>query len=380
MSTQDRSINVLFPFWGTNLGGSHIATLLMATNLPSNYTPVFLVHEDGALASHLRARDLKYVLVPLIRIKNARTSRHALLVQIALSLPKLIAILRKHSIGIVHASDGRMNVTWLLPAKMAGISFIWHQHARYRRSIVADFFASRADRFISVSRFCAIDAPHTLGERVQTIANPFDPALANVPIDLSRQKLRRRLGVSEEAIVLGFFGNFEPNKRADVFVSVVERLCERRPRHTVIGCLFGEQREPVASAIRAQIAAGRLETRVRLMGFLYPPEEYLAGCDVVLACAVNDSFGRSIVEAMLVGVPVVASRSGGHAEIIRDGDNGTLVAADDVENYVDAILPLVSQDRSLDTLARIQDEALEGYSVSSHVNAIVRLYDRLETF
>ena len=379
MSIQDRPTNVLYPFWGTSLGGSHIATLLLATNLPSNYRPVFLVHEDGALASHLRTRGVKYLLVPLIRIRNARTSRLALLVQIALSLPRLIAVLRKHSIGIVHASDGRMNVSWLLPARMARSSFVWHQHARYKRSIVADFFASRADQFISVSRFCAAEAPDDLGERVQTIANPFDPALAKVPIDLSRLKLRQRLGVSDKTFVLGFFGNFEPNKQADIFVSVIKRLCERRPNQPIIGCLFGEQREPVASAIRAQIAASRLDTRVRLMGFLYPPEEHLAGCDVVLACAVNDSFGRTIVEAMLVGVPVVASKSGGHAEIIRDGDNGTLVAPDDVEKYVDAILRLVTQDRSFDNLTQIRDEALERYSVTSHVNSVVQIYARLQT-
>lgn len=379
MTPPNQRTNVLFPFWGDSLGGSHIATLLLATNLPANYRPVFIVHDEGPLTKHLEARGLRYIRLPLPKVRNARSSRMALLAQILLSLPRLVAALRTHSIGIVHASDGRMNVTWQLPARMARIPFVWHQHSRYRPSIVANFFSSRADEFISVSEYCSTQVPIILRERVRTIPNPFDPSLATTPLDENRRALRKELAVPKDAFVLGFFGNLEPNKKADVFVSVIERLAKRRPSLQVVGCIFGEPREPTASIIRSQIRNASLTDHVRLMGFRYPPEAHIAGCDVLLDCAADDSFGRTIVEAMLVGVPVIASDSGGHAEIIRDGRNGTLVPTNDVEKYVDRVLFLADRGRCEETLSRIREEAIARFSVSSHVDAVVRTYDDLRS-
>ena len=114
------------------------------------------------------------------------------------------------------------------------------------------------------------------------------------------------------------------------------------------------------------------------MGIQYPIEPWMAGLDVLVAPAVNEPFGRTLVEAMLCGTPVVAADDGGHREIIRHGETGLLVRPDDPAAFADAVASLLANPR----LARAivgegKIEALAKYSVEAHVERIQAIYDSL---
>jgi glycosyltransferase involved in cell wall biosynthesis len=67
---------------------------------------------------------------------------------------------------------------------------------------------------------------------------------------------------------------------------------------------------------------------VKLMGYRSPGPFWIAACDQLVVPAVGEPFGRTLVEAMLVGTPVVAARSGGNMEAL-EGGMGLLVEPDD---------------------------------------------------
>ena len=77
------------------------------------------------------------------------------------------------------------------------------------------------------------------------------------------------------------------------------------------------------------------------MGFRYPPEPWIAACDVLLVPAVEEPFGRSLIEAMLLGTPLIAADSGGNPEIIRHGETGYLVPPDDPDAFAERTLALL---------------------------------------
>src|SRR3546814_14386086 len=66
----------------------------------------------------------------------------------------------------------------------------------------------------------------------------------------------------------------------------------------------------------------------------------MAACDALIVTAVEEPFGRTLIEAMLLRTPVVAANSGGNPEAIRHGETGLLAPADDPEAFAGMTLGL----------------------------------------
>src|SRR3546814_3577006 len=104
---------------------------------------------------------------------------------------------------------------------------------------------------------------------------------------------------------------------------MVARLAEMSPR-PVMGLMFGEARVPAMDiALRRRIAEKGVEDRVKPMGYRTPGPFWIAACDRLVVPAVGEPFGRTLVEAMLVGTPIVAARSGGNIEALERSEEHT---------------------------------------------------------
>ena len=121
-----------------------------------------------------------------------------------------------------------------------------------------------------------------------------------------------------------------------------------------------------------------ISDKTYFLGFKSPIKPWIAACDILLAPAVGDAFGRSLVEAMLVGTPTVASQSAGHIGIIEEGQTGLFALPDEPTNMAGVVGRLLSDPiftNKLTENARIS--AQTRYSVSGHVQKICRIYNDL---
>ena len=204
------------------------------------------------------------------------------------------------------------------------------------------------------------------------IHSPFDTTL-DVDRAKAREALIRELGVPRDTLLLGYFGAFVPRKRPLLFVDMIARLGEMTPR-PVMGLMFGEARVPAMDiALRKRIAERGVEDRVKLMGYRTPGPFWIAACDRLVVPAVGEPFGRTLVEAMLVGTLVVAARSGGNVEAL-EGGIGLLVEPDDA-----AALALACADRGdVHSMAlRAQANARARFSGAAHCAAVSAIYEAL---
>src|SRR3546814_9556362 len=88
----------------------------------------------------------------------------------------------------------------------------------------------------------------------------------------------------------------------------------------VTGLLFGGTLQPgLDKAVLERAARLGIADRIRLMGFRHPSAPWMAACDALLVTAVEEPFGRTLIEAMLLRTRVVAANSGGNPEAIRHG-------------------------------------------------------------
>lgn len=152
-----------------------------------------------------------------------------------------------------------------------------------------------------------------------------------------REALRSRLGFQPEHVVVGHVSRIAVEKNVDYLAAALERLIAIHGDQVRI-LIVGDGPE------RAELET-RLGPAARCVGFKTGPElaDHYAACDLFAFASVTETFGNVILEAMASGLPVVALRAGGPAEIVVDGETGILLSpSDSPETMSNALSSLVT--------------------------------------
>ena len=193
----------------------------------------------------------------------------------------------------------------------------WHRRAF---AMVTRAGYAAADLIVTTSQGVADDLVATFGvarARVRVVHNPVDldavAAASHEPIDPVHE-------ASWQHPVIVAAGRLAEAKNYPLLIEALALLRSRvRARLFILG--QGDQ----DLAIRALVTARGLEDAVVLCGFQKNPWKYIARADVFALTSHYEGFGNVLVEAMACGVPVVATRSSGTSDIVRDGVDGLLV-------------------------------------------------------
>lgn len=366
---------VFYPFVGDTVGGSHVSTCLLASHLdPDLYVPVIALHKTGILEEHLAKYGLSYTVNTGFPVYQSDAGRLRALSAILMGLPRMVRFLRNNGISIVHANDARMTVTWALASRLAGCKFVVHQRTRFAPSRIPEFMASLSHRIIAISHYCLSTLPFGLRAKATSIANPFSVEISD---DVTIDDVRKRLGVADDEQLVVLVGTVCTQKRPLLFLEAAARIV-RKSHKPVKFVMVGRDTTDLAARVKDKIAQLCLEEAVLMTGFRTDVQEIMMAADVVLAPAVNEGFGRVLVEAALVGTPVVAADSGGHQEIIEDGSTGLLVPVDDADALALGALKILNSSdlgQSLANAARAR--ALSKWTVKSHTRNIQNLYGQL---
>ncbi len=169
---------------------------------------------------------------------------------------------------------------------------------------------------------------------IEVIPNFVDPSTFRPRGSLDRDGY----AAPEERILL-HISNFRPVKNLGAVVDVFREVSERVPsRLLLVG--DGPERIPVEHRIQ-ELGLG---PRVSFLGNQEFVEDILPLADVFLLPSLHESFGLVVLEAMSLGVAVVATDVGGTREVVLDGDSGFLRSPRDVPGMVEAVTRLLTDD------------------------------------
>jgi glycosyltransferase involved in cell wall biosynthesis len=265
-----------------------------------------------------------------------------------------------------------MHLAWGPAARLAGARFIWHQRSA-ENSRRLGLYARLAHRVLTVSHFTKAKLPGTMGRRAEVVLNPFDVAPHQPKSIGERERLLTEMGAPSSARIVGYVANLSERKRPLVFVEMAAQLCTGN--RAIVFPMFGGARSPLREEVDALIRGRRLEGRCKLMGLRYPIEPLIAACDVIVAPAVAEPFGRAVVEPTLVGTPVIAADDGGNREILVHGKTGLLVRPDDARAFAAAVeLLLDDAEQAARVASAAREMALERFSSAKHVADILAIY------
>jgi len=153
-------------------------------------------------------------------------------------------------------------------------------------------------------------------KKIRVIHNGLPP-LAGI---MDRSSAREKMGIAEDAMVIGALGYFAPVKGFDLLLRAFARLSARdRPLELLIagGDVLGHS--ATRGALQQIIEQLGITDRVRLLGPLDPAAGFLASLDVFAVSSRSEGLPLALIQAMQHGLPSVVSSEGGSGEAARDG-------------------------------------------------------------
>ncbi len=322
------------------------------------------------------------------RLHPRHTSRG--LIEIGRSTLQVRRIVDRLAPDVVHANSTRASLLALLKRKRSGPPVIAHirdqaPDGRFPRAVLGTI-ARRADAVVAASQFVArqFDGLPLRGP-VRVVYDPveierFDRARAD------GRAVRRELGISEDAIVLSVVGQLAPLKGQDDAIRVLASLAAAG--REVVLILVGSVKFAGSGTRLDNVGFGRdlhtlvddldVSERVHFLGERSDVPDVLAATDVMLMPFWYDAFGRVAVEAMAMGVPVVASEVGGPAEIVRADVDGILLPPRTPERWSRALEQLLADTALRERLGRNARLRARDFSVDAHIAQILNLYRELD--
>lgn len=348
------SPRVLFVDQTAQLGGAELSLFDIVRSRHSNDRVVLFEH--GRFENLLREQGIDVSICPLAsQVSTIRKdSGFWLYIQSSVALMRQVRAVIAEASGcsLFYANTPKAFVVSALAGWKTRKPVIYHL-----RDILSDTHFSRANRWLivmlaklsrarvianSAATADAFVAAGGSAEAVSVVHNGFDPTpfdRAHQQSELHRAELRGALGLSDEPVV-ALFGRLAEWKGQHLALEAIRRLPD--VHLLLVGdALFGE--DEYLEQFNRLASDPALRNRVHRLGFRTDVPELMQASDIVIHCSTApEPFGRVIVEAMLSRRPLIASRAGGAAEIVRHGETGLLFPPGSADELASAITKTLS--------------------------------------
>lgn len=232
------------------------------------------------------------------------------------------------------------------------------------------------DRVVTVSEQIAADLASRPGVRVGRLKISVVPNGTDLP-DLAAASIASRaaLGLPDSGRLVTTVANFAPMKGHRHLVAAMPQVVARHPD---VRFLFAGAGRALDS-IRQLVTEAGLDDHVRFLGARTDGVAIMAHSDlVVLPSVASEGIPISLIEALALARPIVATRVGGIPEIVEHGSTGVLVAPGDPQALADAVNGVLANEApAMAMAARGRTVALERLTGNRMAREIERVYGEL---
>lgn len=316
----------------------------------------------------MRERGHSQAIASPIRSELERRAREEGFEIAALSWAELRAWASR--VDVFHSHTGRaQNIAWLASIG-AKVTRIATRHVAFKPMsprIHRWKYEKTCDGVIAVSQAVRQTLLDTgvPSERIETIPTGVEIPTA-LPSADERAAARQIWNLTANDFVVGHLGAFTHEKGQDVAVAAARLLETRLPSLKMILAGKGHLQKDIPS-----------NDRLILPGHLEDPRPLLTALDLFIMPSRSEGWGLAALEAMAMGLPVIASNTGGLAEMIVDRETGSLVPPGDAAALAEAIFEAASNhDRTREIGLRAR-EASRKFSVEQTAARTEAFYSRV---
>jgi glycosyltransferase involved in cell wall biosynthesis len=313
---------------------------------------------------------------------------------------KIREIIREFKPDIVHTHAAKAGAVGRLAAYHEGVPIIIHT---FHGHVFHSYFGALKTRiFLEIERYLArrSNAIVTLSEiqrdelseqfrvaprdKFQIVPLGFDLSRFVENKEAKRKAFREQYNVGDDEIVISIVGRLVPVKNHTMFLKglkIVADKTSKKIRAFIIG--DGEERaniEQMARDLGLKFNNNDLKERnvLTFTSWIKDIDVSNAGSDIIALTSFNEGTPVSLIEAQASGKPIVSTRVGGIANVVKEGETALLCESDDVETFAAHLLRLVEDDRlRADMSDKGTAHVMENYSHLRLARDMGDLYRRL---
>jgi glycosyltransferase involved in cell wall biosynthesis len=346
-------IRVAYLHPSSGLWGSERSLVSILRDLDrETFEPVAVLTAPGPLDAAVRADAVERHLLPWLESGRLQGYGRRLL-----AVLRLTAWLRRHHIGLLHLSlwEGVEGAVAWLATRLAGVPLVVGIRLQLDYvSPVDRLWLSRANCLVSVSKAAVV--PVLLKRRWDWCWRIDPRRIVIIPPGRDLEALDRdsgllpadldTAGIRPGVDVIGMVGAIDWMKGSDIFVKAAALLLRARPdlRFVLIGAPYStssRSQAQYAETIAQLVHELGLSERLVITGYRDDAARLMKHLGMVVLPSRREAGSGTLIEAMALGVPVVASVVGGNSEIVKDGVTGVLVESCEPQDYAAAILALL---------------------------------------
>jgi len=372
-------MRILFIAHEDSLNGASKSMLNIIDCLLEKKHEIYIVssYNSGDFYNESKKRHVKILIMPFVRWSNVLPDGLALtklkvkwvikykIVNIK-SAKAIAKIALKNKIDIIHSNTSVINIGALI-SKYSGIPHVWHlrefgdldfnMHFYEPLWYVSKFMNKYTDRFICISKAIMEHYPYLESNKKTLVYN----------------------GISNDAII-------EENAKMPhlgVHILIAGRISETKGQHEAVAACelllrrgFNDFELFMAGNGDISFNIGNcLKEKIHILGQVDNMREVRKHIDIELVCSKAEAFGRVTAEAMLAGIPVIGSNTGGTPELINDGVDGFLYNRGDIEMLANKIEMLIKDKELIKQMGiAAQKKAKKMFTIQRCVEEIEAVY------
>ena len=363
-------LSILHLDTGRELRGGQRQLLLLARGLDGRGHRQWIVCREGsALEGRARAEGLRTFALPA----HDPGALHGLV--------DVRQELRSTRFDILHAHDGRGQTLSALASLGLPVRRVATRRVVFApRGLGARLRLQRlqygytCDAIIAISQFIRdllvqAGVPAT---KIEVIPDGIEIPAA-LPDAEVRSRQRRQWGFDPEAFLIGHVGAFTHEKGQELALEAFALLSSRLPQAGLL--LVGDGPLRVSQGVSDRVR--RAQGRARLLDPMEDLAPFFSALDLYVMPSRSEGLGSSALLAMAHGLPLVATRVGGLAEVVEEGRTGWLASPESPEALAEAIVAAASDRERLRRLSAAARERAGAFSSKITLDRTEALYRQL---
>jgi len=270
------------------------------------------------------------------------------------------------------------NLEGIIASKMTGVSAL--QHSRIEATL--NSFEVKAvnlwlKKMICVSEGVKNSFVRQGIDKSKCVVVHNGIAIETVP-NASRQDIRKMWGISDENILIGAVGSLIKRKRIndliEAFAELYSKFKIQNSKFKIMVIGDGTEREN----LQKEVLEKRLQDKVVFTGFQSDAISYINALDILVMASEKEGLPRVILEAMLMGKPVIACDIAGPSELIVDGETGFLVPVGQTKAIANAMLSLTKDSALRDQMGeKAKERVTRNFPVEKYANSVNKIFEEL---
>lgn len=325
--------------------GSQRTMFDLATSM-TIHEPVVLQVAAGEVGDRFQAAGVHTIVVPYpprLTLYGGRHKRQSAFGKVLAALAlvgynlRVARAVRRSGAQVVYCSNTRSVLSAGLGARVAGARVVWYVQQLERSLGLADRVAGRlSDRVVTISSNIDRVFPKRLARRLK-------PKIRTVPLGIDTAAWSRLEPVRRDSTpVIAVVGSVTELKGVHLLLDAFALVrASQSARLVIVGGAMNQGDHAFADMLRLRAAEAGVADDIEWMGWRDDVGDILARSDILASASFREGLPRSMMEAMVMGVAVVATDVGAVSDLVIDGSTGLLVPPGDVRALAAALERLV---------------------------------------